>query len=173
MCIIGLLCMAENCNANLYGFFFFFFFQKALEKYEMGYHGLEHVLWWTLQTRKGQKKKKEEEEEERSATKVQHYASYCRRAYSELENKLCYHMTHTAQLAQSYRKPYGKLTCVGPDGLTWAGPEKAVRPCTRTALWKKIYCETKFTKTILILNKQVFRINIEEKNLNAIQISPA
>ena len=46
-------------------------------------------------------------------------------------------MTRAAPLAQSYRKPRGTLTCVGYDGLTWAGPKKAVRPCTRTALKKK------------------------------------
>ena len=68
--------------------------------------------------------------------------------------------------------------CVESDRLTRAGLEKAVWPCTRTALIEKIYiyiyCETKFAKTmILILNKPVFRINIEEKNSNAIQISPA
>ena len=32
---------------------------------------------------------------------------------------------------------------------------------------KKIDCETKFAKALLILNKPVFRINIEQKNSNA------
>ena len=48
------------------------------------------------------------------------------------------YMTHSASLARSHRKPYWKLTCVRPNGLTWAGPEKGVRPqCTCTALLQK------------------------------------
>ena len=49
-----------------------------------------------------------------------------------------YHMTHTAPHAQSHRKPCWKLTFVRPDGLTWVCPEKAIRPCTNTALLQKL-----------------------------------
>ena len=58
-----------------------------------------------------------------------------KQAINCLKHNAHYHMTRTAPLAQSYRKPQGKLTCVGP--------EKAVRPRTRTEN-ENIYCETKF-----------------------------
>ena len=52
----------------------------------------------------------------------------------------CFITTCQARLAQSHRKPLRKLTCEGRDGLTWAGPEKAVRSqCTCTASLAKRY----------------------------------
>ena len=66
------------------------------------------------------------------------YPLFSNKSINRTSNHLYYHMTRAAPLAQSHRKPRWELTCVGPDELTWAGPEKAVQLCIHTALFQKL-----------------------------------
>ena len=74
-------------------------------------------------------------------------------------------MTHKALCAQSLRKTQGKLTSVGPDGLTRASPREAVRPCTQAALLQKNLTEKKkrVEKLRFLMNCEFLVLTREKK----------